>query len=109
MQLTWPTALNALTNQNLFVAVCNSMLRHPTRGTTRCRSCGRIFAAVKKHSSASFKATLAPLGAQKIKKLGAGALQKFRCLRVAKLEVRERLLITEGHHCERQSCRDRLD
>src|SRR6266571_8418067 len=85
IHLTWTTALDALANQDLFITVCDSVLDHPTGGAAGRGSCGRIFAAVKKHASSSFEPAFAPFGAQKVKKVGTGILQKFRCLRVRKV------------------------
>src|SRR6266516_4898235 len=108
IHLAWPTALDALANEHLLIALCDFVLNHPTGGAARRRPCGRIFTAVKKHPSSSFKASFAPFGTQKVEKVGAGILQKFRCLCVTKLQIRERLLIAEWHDREGQPCRDRL-
>ena len=108
IHLAWTTALDSLANQHLFIALCDFVLDHPTGGAAGRRSCGRIFAAVKKHSSSSFEPAFAPLGTQKVKKVGTGILQKFRCLCVTKLQIRQRLSISERHNREGQPCRDRL-
>src|SRR6266571_6665690 len=108
IHFTWTTALDSLANQHLLIALCDAVLDHPTGSATGRRTCGRIFAAVKKHSRSSFKPAFAPFGTQKVEKVGACILQKFRCLCVTKLQIGQCLSIAEWHNCEGQSCRDRL-
>src|SRR5437588_3081259 len=108
IHFTWATALDSLTNQHLLIALCYAVLDHPTGSATGRRACGWIFAAVKKHSRSSFKPAFAPFGTQKVEKVGAGILQKFRRLCIAELQIGQRLSISEWHNRERQSCRDRL-
>src|SRR5437870_7051246 len=68
VHFAWAAELDPLANQHLLVTVCDFVLDHPTGGAAGGRSCGRVFAAVKKHSSSSFKAAFAPFGTQKVKK-----------------------------------------
>src|SRR6266568_8647063 len=53
VHLAWATALDPLANDHLLIALRDFVLNHPTGGAARRRSCGRVFAAVKKHSSSS--------------------------------------------------------
>src|SRR5207245_11050792 len=92
----------------LLIRLSDSVLIHPTGGEAGRVSCGRICAAVKKHPSSSFKAAFASFGTQKVEKVGTGIVQKSCCLCVTKLQIRERLSISEGHDREGQPCRDRL-
>src|SRR5439155_21681553 len=50
IHLAWATALEPLANQRLLITLCGLVLDHPTGGAAGRRSCGRVFAAVKKHS-----------------------------------------------------------
>src|SRR5258705_632793 len=72
IHLTWTTALDALPNHHLLITLCDSVSGHPTGSAASRRSCGRIFAAVEKHSSSSFKPAFSPVGAEKVKKVGTG-------------------------------------
>src|SRR5436309_3025092 len=83
IHFTWTTALDSLANQHLLIALCDAVLDHPTGSATGRRTCGRIFAAVKKHSRSSFESAFEPLGTEKVEKVGAGILQKFRRLCIA--------------------------
>jgi hypothetical protein len=85
MHFARATALDALLNHHLLIIFCDSVLNHPTRGATSRRPCGRVFATIEEHSSSSLKPAFAPFGTEKVKKVGAGILQKFRCLNVTKL------------------------
>ena len=82
MHFAWATALDALPNHHLLITLCDSVLTHPTGGAARRRPCGRIFTAVKKHSSSSFKPAFAPFGTQKVEKVRTGVPQELRCLNV---------------------------
>src|SRR6266480_7572788 len=108
IHLTRTTALDALANQHLFITLCDSVLDHPTGSAAGRRSCGRVFTAVKKHSSSSFKPVFASFGTQEVEKVSASILQEFRCLSVSKLQIRQCLLMAEWHNREGQSCRDGL-
>src|SRR5438552_16517804 len=109
IHFTWTTALDSLANQHLLIALCDAVLDHPTGGATGRRTCGRIFAAVKKHSRSSFEQAFAPPGTQKIEEIRAAFFQKVRCLCVTKLEIGKCLPIAEWNNCEGQSGRHRLD
>src|SRR5207249_11971524 len=85
IHLTWTTALDALANQHLLIPLCDSMFHQPTDGAPGRRSCGRIFAAVEKHSSSSFESAFASFRTKKIKEIRPGFLQKLRRLNVTKL------------------------
>src|SRR5438552_6171405 len=109
IHLAWTTAFDALSNEYVLIAVCDSVLDHPTGSAAGGRSCRGIFATIKEHASSSFKPAFGSFWAQKVEKSGASILQKFRCLCVTKLEFRECLLIAKRHNRKGQSCRHRLD
>src|SRR5439155_992290 len=102
-------AFDALTDHHLLITFRDAVLNHPTDGAAGRRSCGWIFAAVKKHSGSSFKLAPTPFRTQKIEKICAGFLQEFGGLHETELKIRERLSISERHDGKRQSRRDRLD
>src|SRR5439155_6660897 len=108
IHLARATTFDALTNQHLLISFCDSMSNHPTRAAACRRPCSWVFAAVKKHSRSSFKSAFASFGTQKVEKVGAGVLQKVRCLCVTKLEIGERLSISEWDNREGQPCGDGL-
>src|SRR5213082_2597819 len=76
------TNLDALSNQYLFVAVCDPVLHHPTRGATGRCSRRWIFTAIKEHARPGFQPAFVPLRTDKVRKLGFGVLEKFCCLRI---------------------------
>src|SRR6266700_2666465 len=74
--------LDALSNQHLFVTVCDPVLDHPTRSATGGRSRSWIFTAIKEHARRGFQPVFfSPLRTEKIKKLGVAVLEKLCCLR----------------------------
>src|SRR5206468_7588584 len=109
IHLAWAAALDALPNQHLLISFCDSVLDHPTGSAAGGRSCGRVFAAVEKHSSFRFKPAFTAFGTNEVKEVRPSILQKFRCLCIAKPQIRECRLIAEWHDRKRQSCRDGLD
>src|SRR5438093_18529 len=108
IHLTWTAALGALANHHLLVTLCDSMFYQPTGRAPGRRARGRVFAAVKKHSSSRFKPAFTAFGTNEVKEVRPGILQKFRCLCIAKPQIRECRLIAEWHDRKRQSCRDGL-
>src|SRR4029077_1031469 len=108
IHFTWTAALGTLAKQHVLITICDAVFDHPTGGATGRRTCSRIFAAVEKHSRSSFKASFTPFGTEKVEKVSAAILQKFRRLCVTKLEIGECLSVSEWHNCEGQSCRHRL-
>ena len=71
MHFAWATALDALPNHHLLITFCDAVLNHPTGSAACRRSCGWIFATVKKHSCSSFEPAFAPLGTKKVEKVRA--------------------------------------